>query len=394
MGYLKRCGDSKHRIIYDVLPEDGKRRQKCETLEAVTKKQAEAVLAQREAQVLTQRKALENGDSVKDEVTLSTLFEGFIKQKRTQKEEATIRRYETLVKLYLKPKFGSMQAKQLKPHHLMSAYSEWLEQGREGRKSVSAKTIRHAHELLRNVLNWGVRRELLSRNVAALVADDDLPKAIAPKPVALTEEELRKLLIEAKNPTSRSKKRGYLSAQPWFYAAVAFAAYTGARRGEVLALRWSDVGLKKKAVTIARSLTERMVFKAPKNDKTRTIALPEALCSVLRSHEAVQKKDRAFLGDSYKDGDLVFAHSDGSPVDPWNFGRAALDCIKRANVTPITLHGLRDTHASLCAKAGVSLEVVSNRLGHASIGVTASRYLHVYSDRDTEAASAFDRLVG
>jgi integrase len=63
-------------------------------------------------------------------------------------------------------------------------------------------------------------------------------------------------------------------------------------------------------------------------------------------------------------------------------------------VTPILLHGLRDTHGSLCAKAGVPLEVVSQRLGHASIGVTAERYLHVYSDRDAVAADAFGKLVG
>ena len=94
--------------------------------------------------------------------TLPKLFERFLRQKRSQKEETTIRRYETLVKLYLKPRFGEIQAKQLKPHRLTVAYSEWLEHGRDGRK-VSAKTIRHAHELLRNVLNWGVRRELLSR---------------------------------------------------------------------------------------------------------------------------------------------------------------------------------------------------------------------------------------
>jgi integrase len=168
-----------------------------------------------------------------------------------------------------------------------------------------------------------------------------------------------------------------------------------ARTGQkVVAVRWSDVDLQKKAVTIARSLTEWLTFKAPKNDKTRTIALPDALCSILRSHKAGQAKERLFLGESYKDQDLVFAHADGSPVDPWNFGSAVLDCIKRAKVTPITLHGLRDTHASLCAKAGVPLEVVSNRLGHASIGITASRYLHVYSERDAEAAGAFDRLVG
>jgi integrase len=55
---------------------------------------------------------------------------------------------------------------------------------------------------------------------------------------------------------------------------------------------------------------------------------------------------------------------------------------------------LRDTHASLCAKAGVPLEVVSRWLGHARIGITAERYLHVYSDRDADAADAFGRLVG
>ena len=395
MGYLKRLSDKRYRIKYDVVPTNEKPRQiKTETLEGVSKKEAEAILAQRKAEVTEQREAIANGEQVKDDITLSTLFEQFLRQKRKQKEENTIVRYETLVKLYLKPRFGSMQAKRLKAHHLMTAYSDWLEHGREGRKSVSAKTIRHAHELLRNVLNWGVRRELLSRNVAALVSDDDLPKARQPKPLALTEQELRKLLAEAKNPTSRAKKRGTLSSMPWFYPAVAFAAYTGARRGECMALRWQDVDFKEKSVTIARSLTERLTFKAPKNDKARTIAMSDALCEVLRSHRASQAKERLALGESYKDQDLVFAHADGSAVNPWNFGRAVQDLIRRSGVTSITLHGLRDTHASLCAKAGVPLEVVSNRLGHASIGVTASRYLHVYSERDAEAARAFDSLVG
>jgi len=208
------------------------------------------------------------------------------------------------------------------------------------------------------------------------------------------ELELRKVLAEAKNPTSRAKKRGYLSSQPWFFAAVAFAAYTGARRGEVLPLRWRDLNFEEKSVTIARSLTEQMTVKAPKNDEARTISMSEKLCKILRAHRAAQAQERLRLGGKYQDGGLVFARADGSPINPWNFGRAVSDLIVRAGVTPITLHGLRDTHASLLAKAGVPLEVISKRLGHASIGVTASRYLHVYNDRDIEAASAFDRLVG
>jgi integrase len=137
-----------------------------------------------------------------------------------------------------------------------------------------------------------------------------------------------------------------------------------------------------------------MEFKSTKNDKSRTISMPEALCSILKAYSAAQAEEKLFLGGAYQDEDLVFARADGSPVDPWNFGRAVLDCIKRAKVTPITLHGLRDTHASLCAQAGVPIEVVSQRLGHASIGVTVERYLHVYRSRDAEAADAFGRLVG
>lgn len=73
----------------------------------------------------------------------------------------------------------------------------------------------------------------------------------------------------------------------------------------------------------------------------------------------------------------------------WNFGRAVGDLIGRSGVTPITLHGPRDTHASLCAKADVPLEVVSECPGHTSIEITSERYLHVYSDRDADAADTF-----
>ena len=393
MGYLKRYGDRKYRIIYDLPPERGKRRQKRETLEGASRRQAEAILAEREATVLAQRKAIENGDQVKDEVALGELFDKFMDAKRATKESTTVNRYATYVSLYLRPRFGSMKAGSLKPFHLTDAYTQWQAKGPNG-NALSGRTVRHVHETLRNILNWGVRRELLSRNVAVLVGHDDLPKVVKPKPVALTDEEVRDLLKEARSPTRRSKIRGYLSSQPWFYPAVAFAVYTGARRGEVLALRWSDVRLDKGCVTIARSVTEQMEIKSPKNDRTRTISAPETLCAILKGHRAQQAKERLALGAAYRDEDFVFAHADGSPVDPWNFGRAVIDCIKRAKITPITLHGLRDTHASLCAKAGVPLEVVSQRLGHASIGITAERYLHVYSDRDADAARAFERLVG
>ncbi|MFY9884298.1 MAG: site-specific integrase, partial [Candidatus Cybelea sp.] len=218
-----------------------------------------------------------------------------------------------------------------------------------------------------------------------------------PEPKALNEAEVKRLLEAARKPTGRSTKRGCLSAEPWFAPAVAFSVYTGARRGEVLAVKWSDVNLEGRLVTIRRSLAETRsagrFFKEPKNGKARTIALPALLVGVLEEHRERQHQERK-ASDAYKDDDLVFARPDGSFARPWNYAAAVKDLAQRAGLKRISLHDLRDTHASLLAANGVPLEVVSKRLGHSSIGVTAERYLHVYSDRDAAAASVLDTLCG
>jgi integrase len=348
LGYthgIKRLADKKYRIVYDVPP-SGKRdrQQKRETLVGVTKKEAEATRAKRIEAVAT-------GLYVRDDdMTLSELFERFMEQKKsTGLEQTTLARYQNLFDCHLVPALGKLKVKELKQSHLVKQYLSWKEKGSRER-AISARTIRHAHETLQNALSYAVRMEYVSRNVASLVSGDDLPKVVKPKPKALRKTELVKLLAEAKNPSSRSRKRGYLSSQPWFHRAVFFAAYTGCRRGEILAVRWSDVNFEAKTVTIARSLTERMTFKAPKNDRSRTLAMSDALCTALRSQKAAQAKETLFLGGAYKDSDLVFAHADGSPIDPWNFGSAVRDCIARSGA-----------RLSLCTGCEIPMRVYSRR---------------------------------
>ncbi len=382
-GSIKRLGDRKYRVVYEIFPTNGKQRdRRTTTLEGVTKAQAEAYLAERRAELVAER----SGVAPKDTGSVNTLIDAWLKSKTT-KESTTLKRYRCYTDRYLRPQFGQTKASQLRPSHLTQAYSEWLVQGK------SARTVRHIHETFRNVLNFGLRTEVLSRNVATLVSADDLPKVKKPKPNGLTELQMRQLLEEAKNPTKRAKSRGTLSAEPWFFPAVFFSCSMGTRRGETLAVRWADVDPDGKTVTIARSVTETLEFKAPKNDQARTLSMPDSLATVLRTHRAQQNADRLLLGAAYSDYDLVFARADGTVVPPWNFGSSVADCMKRAGIKG-TLHDLRDTHASLLAASGVPLEVVSKRLGHSSIVVTAERYLHVYRDRDAAAAAAFEKLVG
>jgi integrase len=86
------------------------------------------------------------------------------------------------------------------------------------------------------------------------------------------------------------------------------------------------------------------------------------------------------------------ASIDGSLVNPRNFGTRVVKLAERAKLKPLALHCLRDTHASLLASKGVALEVVSKRLGHADIRITAERYLHAYRESDAAAARALDTV--
>ena len=135
-------------------------------------------------------------------------------------------------------------------------------------------------------------------------------------------------------------KRGTLSSQPWFYPAVAFAAHSGARRGEMLAVEWSDLDRDERTVTIRESLSEPksgLVIKRPKNDKTRTIVIGPELVAIVRTHQAMQAAEHIVLDEAYRGSKLVFARPNGTPVAPWNFGAAFKDLVARAGVMPINI---------------------------------------------------------
>ncbi len=384
MGYLRKIGEKKFRIVYNLATIHGARKQKTETLVGVTKKQAEAILAKRKEAALTFNPS--NCD-----IRMNDLFDRFMQIKAERLAPNTMQRYEGLMKLYLRPAFGARMAGSVKTAELVAAYARWS----KGR--IGARTVHHAADLMRNILNRAVKWGIIDRNPAALLDGDDLPKLVKPESTVLTASELRALLEEAKNPAKRCDARGYLSASNAFYPVIAFAAYTGARLGEVLAMRWQDIDLESGTAAIRRSLTDcaraRLTFKLPKNDKPRTVCISRGLAAILQSHQAVQAAEKIAMDVAYRNEDLVFARPDGTPIAPWLFSSAFRNFIKRYGGRRIRFHDLRDTHASLLAKAGVPIEVVSKRLGHSNIAITVDRYVTVYRDRDEAAAAAFERVM-
>jgi len=295
--------------------------------------------------------------------------------------------YEMIIRCHLIPELGSVSLSQLGPRHLQAFYSQQKTQGRiDGKGQLSPRTVRYCHSLLAEALGHAVKMGLLSRNVAQATeaprSDQKVMPTLAPEDVPV--------FLEAAQESP-------------YYTLFYLLLHTGLRRGEALALKWKniDLGLASLGVSAYLSVVEAAyklngtyVVKEPKTSHSRRrIALSPSLALVLRQYKAEQEAQRALLGKSLTNDDFVFAHPDGTPLDPSTVSHVFNKIIRKASLPHIRLHDLRHTHASLLLQAGVHPKIVQERLGHSSIRVTLDTYSHVIGGLQEVAAQRFDDLL-
>ena len=182
-----------------------------------------------------------------------------------------------------------------------------------------------------------------------------------------------------------------------YYVLFYKALYTGMRLGELLGLRWCDVDLDMASLSVVQALYKRCgVCKMvePKSSKSRRrIALSPSLSLLLREYKTEQQAQRILLGRPLADSNLVFSHIDGKPLDPGVVSHTFAKVLKKAGLPHIRFHDLRHTHATLLLKAGIHPKIVSERLGHANIGITLDTYSHVLPGLQERAAKRFDEML-
>ncbi len=173
------------------------------------------------------------------------------------------------------------------------------------------------------------------------------------------------------------------------YALVVFAAASGCRRGEILALRVTDVDLSTGEVRISRSLEETKLglrLKTTKSEKPRTLTLPAWALLALKEQYSRICMERDQLSSCYQENGLFFPRRDGSYYRPDHLGEQVND-LMRSHGLSITLHGLRHLHASWMLSKGVPLPIVGQRLGHANPSITLAIYSHAMQNDDVAAAA-------
>jgi len=272
----------------------------------------------------------------------------------------------------LKATLGQVRLQDLTPLGIERAYRQLIVSG------LAAKTVRHSHTVLRRALADAERLGLVSRNAAAA----------AKAPAVVDKEQSTWMPVELNTFLSSV-------ADHRLFAAFVSSATTGMRRGELLGLRWREVDLDSGRVSIVRTITtvngQPIETSTKTNKSRRRVALDTATVEVLRAHREREEVERKAAGSAWHETGLVFTLEDGSAIHPDRFSRWFSRLVELAGVPHIRLHDLRHTHATLALEAGVHPKVVSERLGHATVGITLDLYSHVSPAMDEDAA---ERIAG
>ena len=372
-GHVYRRGQTWTYVV-DVGPDgSGRRRQKSKG-GFDTKKQAQAALNDA-------INRLHQGTYVE---ASTTTVEQFFRNTWLPTVKGTIRpttysSYEMHVRCYLVPAFGSLHLQKLTPALINVFYGE-LRGGWNDRPVLSASTVRRIHATFHRALRDAVRWQVIPHNPAAAA---DPPRAARPEINVWTPDQLRVFL---RVMTTHDD-----------YILWLFYILTGVRRGEALALRWSDVDLNEATATIRRSLVpvdHRLVFGEPKTERgRRRIGLDSHLVGALTAHRQVQSENHLRTRADDDNADLVFARLDGTPLRPEQVSRRFSKAVGTTGLPQIRLHDLRHLHATLALAAGVPARVVADRLGHSTTAVTTDTYQHVLPDMNHDAARRVAEIV-
>lgn len=283
--------------------------------------------------------------------------------KKDTVKQKTFEGYETLIRVHLIPAFSKIPLKRLTVDHVQKLISAKIKEG------LSSRTIRYMNTLLHGALRQAVSNGLLVRNVSEAVV---LPERQQKERKFLTADEQNKLIESLKE-----EQQGFI---------LLFALSTGLRRGELLALRWSNYDTENGYITIKENLSRlkgtdgktHLTFTTPKTASSRrTIPLLPEIVKMLDEHHRTQILKRLKAGQLWENNDLIFCTDFGKPIEPRNLRRVLERACERANIQSINIHALRHAFATRALENGIPLKVVSDILGHSSISMTADIYSHV-----------------
>jgi integrase len=331
------------------------------------------------------QKSREGRPTLPIKITVAELLDEWLMARQPALEPNTYSEYARMVERRIKPHLGHHKVKDLRPGHVAKMLHALRQPGanRRGKakRGLTETSLQHTYTTLKSAIEYAVRQRLVSHNV---LADVDRPRREATRINVWSASELATFLTAAESDR----------LSPLFR----LASHTGARRSELLALRWSHVDLAAATISIASRRTRvgyTMVDRAGTKTAAgaRVVDLDADTVEALKLWRKAQEAERVAWGPAYVETGYVFTDESGQPLHADHVANRFDRLVRQAIVPTIRFHDMRHTHATLLLKAGVPVHVVAQRLGHSSPALTLSIYSHVLPRQQSAAAAAFARLV-
>jgi integrase len=323
------------------------------------------------------------GHAAKD-TTLSELIRRWLDLVREDLSPSTVRGYERIIRCYIEPDIGRVSLAKLRTDQLDHFYSKLRDEGGQNGGPLSPATVRQAHAVIRRALNQAMRWGWIAANPASLARPPRVRTQTLNPPEPA---EVLRLIAEAER------------ADPDLACFLLLAATTGARRGELCALRWSDLDEETGALTIARSIVETqgstLIEKDTKTHSSRRIALDSGSTAALTAQRSRCQRRAGTCGVRLAESAHIFSVDPAGerPLVPNEVTKRFIRIRRSVGLDSVRLHDLRHFTATRLLSEGVPVRTVSGRLGHANAATTLGVYAHFVEESDRDAAELIGSIL-
>lgn len=281
------------------------------------------------------------------------------------------------------PALGHMKVSEIKPVHVQRFIKQIQNTPKPNGDPPSAATVKRKLVCLQSIMRQAVKLGMIPTSPAD-AKKLTLPKIVTPEVEIFTKQEAAAILDA-------------LADEPLqFQACIQLAILTGARLGELVALKFSDVDFDNNKIKIERAAYklkgQAQAVKPPKDYDVRTVSITQECTALIAMVQEEKKQLAAELGTAWHEEDWILTQWDGTMMHKQTPSARFRKFLKKHGLKVRKFHALRHTSATLLLYSGVNIRQVQSRLGHGNI-TTTQRYLHAIKDADEEAVNALQNLL-
>lgn len=366
----KKDGKQRYRVRINYTDNNGKARQ----IERVAYGLAEA------NDLETRLKAEVKEQSPVKKMTVQNLFDEYIEVKSHEVRESTLDKAEQILRRDILPELKDIRLDRLS----ISVLQKWKSD--IAARDLSIITKKNSFTTFRAMLNYAVKMEYIPKN--PLTGIGNFREAYFEKPAEklqyYTPEQFKKYIKKARE---YAETDGTITG--WgYYVFFAIAFYTGLRKGEINALKWSDIDGD--MIHVRRSIVQKLKGgdreTPPKNKSSyRDLQAPQPLVKILNEHQHRQQQINGYSEDFRVCGATRCLRDSSLDNKNKKFAEAA-------KLPHIRIHDFRHSHASLLANEGINIQEIARRLGHSKIEITWNTYSHLYPREEERAVQILNKI--